>query len=141
MYNGSMQLDATRHGDVLTYKADSMKDTLLYHLNMVNAPKDIIQKVEKEFDESKVRFTPVQEEKCVLRTGEVTGHAHVIDNKNGQVLEFVEPITNTRFIQLESDQKLVHEEHKPQVLEKGTHMVEFERRYDYFLRQVNVARD
>lgn len=141
MNNGSMQLDTTRHGDVLTYKGYSMKETLLHHLNVTNAPKEIIQKVANEFDESKVRFTPVKEEKCVLRTGEMTGHAHVIDNKNGQVLEYIEPITNKRFIQLESDQKLVHEEHKPQTLEKGIHMVEFERRYDYFLRQINVARD
>jgi len=63
----------------------------------------------------------------VLAEGEVTGHRHVL---LGQTL--VGQYGNERYVQLENEAELVHEEHDTVIVPKGTYKVRLQ-------REVNLA--
>lgn len=70
---------------------------------------------------------------CILAEGEVTGHFHKL---SGQILESVQ--ADERFIELETDSVLTHEEHDTLTIPKGKYKVMLQREVDMLgeVRQV-----
>jgi len=71
----------------------------------------------------------------VLAEGEVTGHKHVL---SGQVL--VSEHENQRFVELEQDTELVHEEHDTLTVPKGVYAVRVQRETD-LVQQTRTVMD
>lgn len=61
----------------------------------------------------------------ILQVGEATGHSHKLRGK-AQIYELQEQ----KYVQVEEPTELLHEEHKPIVLERGTYILEHERELD-----------
>jgi hypothetical protein len=66
--------------------------------------------------------------RLVLAAGEVSGHAHVIDDPDAEL--FDDPLTGRRFLRLVTESKLTHEEHEPIALPPGLYEVRRQRAYD-----------
>lgn len=66
--------------------------------------------------------TDVKKKDNIIALGEVTGHHHRFDVQ-APVQVFVQPSTNTQFIDVSSQAVLMHEEHKNQVVEPGIYQV------------------
>ncbi len=84
----------------------------------------------------------------VLMYGEATGHHHKI--QNGQVLLLEKPIPVTidgetvqveKFLHVENDTVLEHQEHKTITVPKGDYVILQERTYNPFDEQIRRAMD
>ena len=73
----------------------------------------------------------------VLAYGEITGHKHQL-SKSGQVL--INP-QGQKFVKIEQEATLTHEEHKQIVLEAGTYEVVIEREYEPFKKEIRKVMD
>ena len=74
-----------------------------------------------------------------LALGEVTGHSHRVQVADPQHLNFYEDTEGRLYFKLETEGKLVHEEHKTITLQPGVYRSHIKREYSYFdetLRQV-----
>jgi hypothetical protein len=70
-----------------------------------------------------------QDTRVVLARGELSGHAHVIQNSNGQAHLFEGP-GDRRYLLMTETGRLQHEEHLAIVLECGWYEVRRQRQYD-----------
>jgi hypothetical protein len=66
--------------------------------------------------------------RLVLASGDASGHAHVIDGPDAELLD--DPLTGRRFLRLVAESKLSHEEHAPIALPPGLYEVRRQRVYD-----------
>lgn len=73
-----------------------------------------------------------------LALGEVTGHSHRIETPN--LAEFFE-ISGTLFVRTKNAVRLVHEEHRPVVLDPGIWRVGIVREYDHFADMERQVQD
>lgn len=71
----------------------------------------------------------------VVAYGEITGHSHRIEN--GGVYELTEKL----FVVSGGMAEIIHEEHKPLIIEKGIYEVWNEREYDYFDADIRKVLD
>jgi hypothetical protein len=72
----------------------------------------------------------------VILEGESTGHAHRL--VGGQVFKDSQ---NLMYLNILRDAKIVHEEHKPITLSKGTYMVMRTREWDYSASKAREVMD
>ena len=80
--------------------------------------------------------------RIVLREGEVTGHAHVIDAPGAEM--FVQDDLNEmadRFLRVETEVELTHEEHGTIVVPPGDYIVRGQREYDPFAQTAMMVGD
>ena len=78
----------------------------------------------------------VSRRRCVLAEGEVTGHAHVIEDDEAELIQIGERM----LLRLGQSAIVTHEEHKPITLEPGLYEIGRVAEYDYFAKMVrNVA--
>jgi len=73
----------------------------------------------------------------VLAEGEATGHAHVIDSDDAELME----IGGRMLLRLERAAIVVHEEHKPVTLEPGVWEVGRVQEYDYLSQMSRPVAD
>ncbi len=73
----------------------------------------------------------------ILAEGEVTGHAHVINDLDTEVFEK----DGVMFIRTSNIATITHEEHKPITLEAGIWQVGIVKEYDPFTEEINQVRD
>jgi len=73
----------------------------------------------------------------VLAEGEVTGHAHVIDDIEAEVFEK----DGVMFIKTTKSINVTHEEHKPITLDAGIWQVGIVKEYDPFSVETREVRD
>ena len=66
----------------------------------------------------------------VIAYGEATGHHHKLLAKAGQAQVLVNKAQEAQAFSVNSDTKLVHEEHKTVTIPKGYYKVEFEKEYE-----------
>lgn len=67
----------------------------------------------------------------VVAEGETTGHKHKLQG-NAQLYQ----LGNEKYVSVTGRAKLVHDEHKPIVLEEGAYVVIQEREYDPFTKSL-----
>lgn len=65
--------------------------------------------------------------RLVLASGGASGHAHVIDDPDAELLD--DPLTGRRFLRLVAESKITHEEHGPIALPPGLYEVRRQRTY------------
>ena len=70
--------------------------------------------------------TEIARRRLVLAEGEVTGHAHVIEQEDAVMLTTAESAT---FVRLAKKAQLIHQEHATIDLEPGTYRVVRQREY------------
>jgi hypothetical protein len=75
--------------------------------------------------------------RCVLAEGEVTGHAHVIEDDEAELIQIGEKM----LLSLGRKTTLFHEEHGPIELESGFYEVDKINEYDYFSQMVRKVVD
>ena len=75
----------------------------------------------------------------ILAEGEATGHQHRLTSKTVQV--FRDDANQQKYLSLEEPTQLVHEEHKPITIEKGTYVVIQEREFDPFADYIRRVAD
>ena len=67
--------------------------------------------------------------RVVLAYGEVTGHCHSIDEQGARLFE-ASGLTEDRFLVIDRETELTHQEHATITLEPGTYTVRRQREYD-----------
>lgn len=78
----------------------------------------------------------VSTKRCVLAEGEVTGHAHRVEDDEAELVE----IGGRMLLVLERAATVTHEEHKPVTLEPGVWEIGRVQEYDYLSQMTrNVA--
>ena len=102
-----------QQGDVLIYSVD---------------PKEITG--EKKNIEARARG-------FVLADGEVTGHAHVIQDPNVKMFN----LGNKMFMECSKTVTVVHEEHNPIEIPAGTYEIGRVQEYDHFTEEARQVRD
>ena len=75
--------------------------------------------------------------RCVLAEGEVTGHAHVIEETDAELIQ----IGKRMLLKLDRQATLKHEEHGPITLEPGLYEVGRVAEYDYFAEMTRSVAD
>jgi len=75
--------------------------------------------------------------RCVLAEGEATGHAHIVDDEEAELLRDGERI----LLRLTRAATVVHEEHKPIRLSPGVWEIGRVQEYDYFSRMARPVAD
>jgi hypothetical protein len=73
----------------------------------------------------------------VLAEGEHTGHAHVIEESEAELIQIGERM----ILRLEKSATIVHEEHKPITLEPGIYEVGRVQEFDYFQQMARTVAD
>lgn len=75
--------------------------------------------------------------RCVLAEGEATGHAHVVEQSDAELIE----IGGRMLLRLESAGTVTHEEHKPITLAPGVYEIGRVQEYDYLERMARPVMD
>ena len=75
--------------------------------------------------------------RCVLAEGESTGHAHVVENDDAELIQLGERI----LLRLGQAATVTHEEHKPVTLEPGLYEIGRVAEYDYISKMVRPVAD
>lgn len=76
--------------------------------------------------------------RCVLAEGEVTGHAHVIEQKGAKLYE---GNTGELFLELSKEATVTHEEHGNVTVAPGKYRVRKVREYSHFDEEAREVRD
>lgn len=76
-----------------------------------------------------LKEVPRENGRVVLAHGEVTGHAHVIDDPAVLFLESDLKEMGDRFVRIENDCQVVHDEHDPITLPAGDYLIRRQREY------------
>jgi len=98
----------------------------------------IIRKISKIPDDVKNQTRiALQKGKCILARGEHTGHAHIIEDTDAELIQIGERI----LLSLLNPAVLKHEEHAPITLEPGLYEVGQVREYDYFQKMQRIVQD
>lgn len=79
----------------------------------------------------------ITRKRCVLAEGEATGHAHVVDDEEAELLRDGERI----LLKLTRAATVVHEEHKPIQLSPGVWEIGRVQEYDYFSKMARPVAD
>jgi len=74
---------------------------------------------------------------CVLAEGEFSGHAHVVDDDEAELIE----VGGKMLLTLQKSATLKHQEHKPITLEAGIWQIGRVNEYDYFNKMVKKVQD
>lgn len=81
-------------------------------------------------------FKMISKHRCVLAEGEVTGHAHIVEDDEAELIQQGERI----LLRLGRSATVRHEEHKPITLSPGIWEIGRVKEYDYLSKMVrNVA--
>lgn len=83
------------------------------------------------------KYTIISKKRCVLAEGEKTGHSHVLEDDEAQLIQDGERI----LLMLEKQGILKHEEHNPITLEPGIYEIGKVNEYDYFSKMVRKVQD
>ncbi len=75
--------------------------------------------------------------KCVLALGEKTGHCHVVEESDAELIRIGERM----ILKLENDATLVHQEHGPIGLTPGLWEIDIINEYDYFTEMARKVQD
>jgi len=75
--------------------------------------------------------------KCVLALGEKTGHCHVVEESDAELIR----IGNKMILNLEKDSVLTHQEHGPITLTPGMWEIDLINEYDYYSKMVKKVVD
>jgi hypothetical protein len=75
--------------------------------------------------------------RCVLAEGEATGHGHVIDCEDAELIQIGERM----LLRLGVSAPLIHEEHKPITLEPGLYEIGRVAEYDYLSEMTRNVQD
>jgi hypothetical protein len=75
--------------------------------------------------------------RCVLAEGEHTGHAHVVDDDEAELVRIGERM----LLRLGRPATVVHEEHNPITLDAGVWEVGRVQEYDYFSKMARAVQD
>ena len=73
--------------------------------------------------------------------GEITGHSHSILESLGGKIVSLDSLPGKRFLMLESQAVLTHQEHNPVTLEPGIYSFGQVVEYDYFTEATKQVRD
>lgn len=76
-------------------------------------------------------------QRCVLAEGEATGHAHVLEDDDAELIAIGEKI----ILRLERAGIVKHEEHKPIALEPGLYQIGRIQEYDYLSQMARPVAD
>ena len=79
----------------------------------------------------------VSKGRCVLAEGESTGHAHVVEDDEAELIQIGERM----LLKLGKAATVVHEEHGPITLEPGIWEVGRVREYDYYAQMARPVTD
>jgi len=79
----------------------------------------------------------VQKRLCVLAEGEATGHAHVAQDNEAELIRIGERM----ILSLGRSTTITHEEHKPITLAPGLYDIGRVREYDYFSQMARAVQD
>lgn len=79
----------------------------------------------------------VSKGRCVLAEGEHTGHAHVIEDDEAELIQIGERM----LLKLGKAATVIHEEHGPVTLEPGIWEVGRVQEYDYFSKMARPVSD
>jgi hypothetical protein len=79
----------------------------------------------------------ISKAKMVLAEGESTGHAHVIEENDSELIQIGEQI----ILNLQKQATITHEEHKPITLQPGIWEVGRVQEYDYFSQMKRDVQD
>lgn len=79
----------------------------------------------------------VSRNRCVLAEGESTGHAHVVEESDAELIQ----IGDRMLLRLAKAATVVHEEHKPIVLGPGIWEVGRVQEFDYFTQMARTVAD
>lgn len=79
----------------------------------------------------------VSRKRCVLAEGEVTGHAHVVEEDEAELIQIGERM----ILSLKNSATLVHEEHGAFTLNPGIYEIGKVNEYDYFSMMVRKVAD
>lgn len=71
---------------------------------------------------------PLEGGRIILAHGEATGHAHVIEGEAALLAEDLEDLER-RFLRVEEESELVHDEHDPITVPAGDYEVRRQREY------------
>jgi len=88
-----------------------------------------------EEDINTAKEVPPEKGSVILAHGEATGHAHRVDATVAKLYT----VDDERYLRVSQHTQLLHEEHGPIVLEKGTYKVIRQR--EYAPREVRYVRD
>jgi len=91
----------------------------------------------RQLDAMPVGGKTIAHKRCVLAEGEATGHAHVIEDDEAELVRVGDKI----ILSLKNAGTVFHEEHKPVALEAGIWEIDRVREYDYFSKMVSSVRD
>ena len=75
--------------------------------------------------------------RCVLAKGESTGHAHVVEDDDAELIQLGERI----LLRLGQSATVTHEEHKPVSLEPGLYEIGRVAEFDYLSKMVRPVAD
>ena len=76
-----------------------------------------------------VSEVPRDQGRLILAYGEATGHAHVLDTPDAVLLAADITEMQERFLQVETEAQLVHDEHDPITIPPGQYIVRRQREY------------
>lgn len=93
----------------------------------------ILKKLEALPDGTKL----ISRKRCILAEGEATGHAHIVDCDEAELLRDGDRI----LLRLTKAASITHEEHKPITLSPGVWEVGRVQEYDYYSQVVHPVAD
>ena len=76
-------------------------------------------------------------QRCVLAEGEHTGHAHVVEDSEAELIQLGERM----LLRLGRQAVVTHQEHNPITLEPGLYEIGRVQEYDYFSKMARAVRD
>lgn len=79
----------------------------------------------------------VAKRRCVLAEGEATGHAHVLEDEDAELIQIGERM----LLSLQKAGTVVHQEHGAVTLEKGIWEIERVLEHDYFADMTRKVQD
>lgn len=98
---------------------------------------DVLIEEVPSMPQAKRTIVPREGGRVILAHGEVTGHAHAITDQDAVLMSITVPpatkrmaATEERYLRLERQSTLSHEEHGPIELPAGTYRVTIQRQWD-----------
>jgi hypothetical protein len=79
----------------------------------------------------------IHRKRCVLAEGEHTGHSHVVEDDEAELIKIGERM----LLKLTKAATVVHEEHKPITLSPGIWEIGRVQEYDYYSRMARPVQD
>jgi len=75
----------------------------------------------------------------ILAEGEITGHKHTFSNGMAQILQ--EPVSLQKYVQVEQEAELTHQEHNAIKIKEGLYVLIQEREYNPFEAEIRQVMD